>query len=127
MVVEPEAVVKVHEFAQRITAETRMATPVTVTIPHRLGRATARGRIEEGFGSLRDQFAGGLGRMLTCHERWEGDRLNFDAGTLGHKITGRLDVADEWVRIEVDLPGLLAGLAHRIASKLNDEGRRFLT
>lgn len=103
-----------------------MATPVTVTIPHHLGRAEARRRVEEGFGRFSDQLGGGFGQMLTCHERWEGDQLHFDAGTLGQKVTGRLDVADEWVRIEVDLPALLAGLARRIAGKLNDEGRKLL-
>lgn len=103
-----------------------MSRPVTVTIPHQLGRAEARRRIEEGFGRLRGQMTGGIGGMLACTERWEGDRLHFEAGMLAQKMTGRLDVADESVRIEVDLPEILAALAERIAGKLKDEGRKLL-
>ena len=104
-----------------------MSRPVTVNIPHQLGKTEARRRIDEGFGRMRSQINGGLGRMLTCHERWEGDRLHFEAGTLGQKVTGRLDVAEDAVRIEVDLPEILAGLAERIAGKLKSEGQKLLT
>ncbi|MBA4105207.1 MAG: hypothetical protein C0485_05565 [Pirellula sp.] len=103
-----------------------MSRPVTVNIPHQLGKTEARRRIDEGFGRMRSQITGGLGRMLTCQERWEGDRLHFEAGTLGQKVTGRLDVAEDAVRIEVDLPEILAGLAERIAGKLKNEGQKLL-
>lgn len=103
-----------------------MSRPLTVNIPHQLGKTEARRRIDEGFGRMRSQITGGVGRMLTCHERWEGDRLHFDAGTLGQRITGRLDVAEDVVRIEVDLPEILAALAGRIAGKLTSEGQKLL-
>jgi hypothetical protein len=41
-------------------------------------------------------------------------------------MTGRLDVSEDSVRIEVDLPEILAALAERIAGKLKDEGRKLL-
>jgi hypothetical protein len=103
-----------------------VSRPVTVSIPHKLGRDEARRRLEEGFGRLRRQMTGGMVSMLTCHERWEGDRLHFEAGALGQKITGRLDVSEDSVRIELDLPEILAALAERIAGKLKDEGRKLL-
>lgn len=103
-----------------------MSRPVTVTIPHQLTREEARQRIGEGFGQLRSQMTGGVGAMLACHERWEGDRLHFDAGMLGQKMTGRLDVSDDSVRIEVDLPEILALVADRIAGKLKVEGQKLL-
>jgi hypothetical protein len=67
-----------------------------------------------------------LGAMLACHERWEGDRLHFEAGTLGQKMTGRLDILEDSVRIEVDLPAILATLAERIVDKLKHEGQKLL-
>ena len=103
-----------------------MSRPVSVTIPHKLGRDEARRRLEEGFGRLRQQMTGGMVGMLACHERWEGDRLHFEAGALGQKVTGRLDVSEDSVRIEVDLPEILAMLAERITGKLKDEGRKLL-
>ncbi len=103
-----------------------MSRPVTVNLPHKLGQDEAHRRIEEGFDRLRRQMTGGISGMVACHERWEGNRLHFEAGALGQKMTGRLDVMEDSVRIEVDLPTLLAALAERITGKLQDEGRKLL-
>ena len=107
-----------------------MARPVTVTIPHTLGKAEARRRIEEGFGKLRQQMLGGvagmLGRMITIQDRWEGDQLHFEGGGLGQKITGRLDVRENAVEIQLDLPEMLAALADKIKTSLKTEGQKLL-
>ena len=107
-----------------------MARPVTVTIPHALGKDEARRRIEQGFGQLRQQMASGmggvLGGMITFQERWEGDRLQFESSGLGQKMTGRLDVRDNAVEIQLDLPDILAALADRITGKLKTEGQKLL-
>jgi hypothetical protein len=103
-----------------------MGRPVTVNIPHTLGKVEARRRIESGFGNLRQQMTGGLGGLLAFQERWEGDRLQFEGGGLGQKITGRLDVLADSVRIELDLPEMLAVIADRIAGTLKTEGQKLL-
>jgi hypothetical protein len=103
-----------------------VSRPVTVSVPHKLGRGEARRRVEEGFGQLVRQMTGGMGGMVACHERWEGDRLHFEANALGQKMTGRLDVAEESLRIEVDLPEILAALAERITGKLKEASRKLL-
>lgn len=103
-----------------------MSQPVTVSVPHQLGQAEARRRIEEGFNQLQSQMTGGMGGMFTWQKRWEGDRLHFESGALGQKLTGRLDVQDDAVRIEVDLPELLAALADRISGKLRQAGQKLL-
>jgi hypothetical protein len=103
-----------------------MGRPVRVSIPHALGQEEARRRIEEGFGRMRQQMAGGLGAMLAFQERWEGNRLHFEAGGLGQKMTGRLDVLADAVQIELDLPEILAALAERISASLKTEGQKLL-
>ena len=103
-----------------------MARAVTVNIPHTLGKEEARRRLEEGFGRMRQQMTGGLPAMLTLQERWEGDRLHFEGGALGQKLTGRLDVLSDTVKIELDLPEILAALADRIAGRLKREGEKLL-
>ena len=103
-----------------------MSRPVTVNVPHQLGRAEARRRIEQGFGQIQQQLTGGLGGMVACQQHWEGDRLHFEASSLGQKMTGRLDVADDALRIEVDLPEILAALAERITGKLKETSRKLL-
>jgi len=103
-----------------------MGRPVTVTIPHALGKDEARRRIEEGFGRMRQQMTGGLGAMLSFNERWEGDRLHFEGGGLGQKMTGRLDVRADAVEIQLDLPEMLAAIAEKIVGRLKSEGRKLL-
>lgn len=106
-----------------------MARPVSVTIPHSLGKDEARRRIEEGFGKMRQQMASGLGpmgSMLSFQDRWEGDRLSFEGGAMGQKVTGRLDVQPDSVDIQLDLPEMLAALADKLIGKLKNEGQKLL-
>lgn len=103
-----------------------MPTPISVTIPHQLGKEEARRRIAEGFGKLRTQMTGGLLGLVSFQEHWEGDRLHFEGGGLGQKITGRIDVLADSVQIQLDLPPLLAALADRITGKLKTEGQKLL-
>jgi len=97
-----------------------------VNIPHSLGKDEARRRIEEGFGRMRQQMMGGMGAMLAFQERWEGDRLHFEGGGLGQKVSGRLDVFPDSVRVELDLPEILAALADTIAGRVRTEGQKLL-
>jgi hypothetical protein len=103
-----------------------MARPVSVSIPHSLGKDEARRRLEEGFGRMRQQLTGGIPMMFSVQERWEGDRLHFEGGGLGQKLTGRLDVTADAVHIQIDLPEILAAIADRIAGKLRSEGQKLL-
>jgi hypothetical protein len=103
-----------------------MAKPVTVNIPHSLGKDEARRRIDEGFGRMRQQMTGGLGAMVSFQERWEGDRLHFEGGALGQKMTGRLDVMADSVQIQLDLPDMLAAIADKIVGRLRTEGQKLL-
>jgi hypothetical protein len=103
-----------------------MPNPISITIPHQLGKEEARRRIAEGFGKLRTQMTGGLLDLVSFQERWEGDRLHFEGGGLGQKITGRIDVLADSVQIQLDLPPLLAALADRITGKLKNEGQKLL-
>lgn len=101
-----------------------MAQPITITIPHQLGKAEARARITEGFDKLSSQVIGA--HLANFQQGWDGDRLSFRAQTLGQTVAGRLDVNEKDIRIEVDLPALLAGLANKIAGKLKREGALLL-
>jgi hypothetical protein len=103
-----------------------MARPVTVTIPHTLGKEEAKKRISEGFDRLKSQMTGGIGAMLSFNQQWDGDRLNFEGGGLGQKLTGRLDVRADAVEFQVDLPDMLAAIADKITGKLKAEGQKLL-
>jgi len=103
-----------------------VARPVTVNIPHQLGKDEARRRIEDGFGRMQQQMTGGLAGMVALQKRWEGDRLHFEGGVLGQKMTGRLDILADCVQLQLDLPEILAALAERITGRLKSEGQKLL-
>lgn len=100
-----------------------MSETVKVDIPHRLTRETARQRIEENFGKLRQEVLGG---MVKFEDRWTGDHLDFRARVMGQSVTGRLDVLDDAVHLELDLPSFLAAIADRIKGRLRKEGQVLL-
>lgn len=100
-----------------------MGKPVTVDIPHQLGRAEARRRIDEGVGQMTGHL-GGAGSALS--KTWEGDRMRFSLTAMGQAISGVIDVADDLVRLEVVLPGFLAMLANKVKGTIRKEGQVLL-
>ena len=101
-----------------------MSNPITVTVPHQLGRVEARKRIDEGFADLSRHLGGSTGAL---DKAWEGDRLNFSLTSFGQSITGHVAVADTEVAVEVLLPGFLAMIAERVRGTLQKEGQLLLT
>ena len=102
-----------------------MARPVTVTIPHELGKEEARKRIKDGFGKLKSSLTGGM--MFTFDENWTSkDHFEFQARGLGQNITGHIDIFPQHVRIEAMLPSLLATVAEAITGKVEKEGKLLL-
>lgn len=101
-----------------------MTTPITVTLPHQLGRAEARRRIEAGFGKMLAAVPGGSGHST---ERWEGDRLVFSVVTMAQTIAGVIDVGDAAVTMEIQLPGVLGLIAGGLKGRLQKAGQLLLT
>lgn len=99
-----------------------MSKPVVVTIPHELGRAEARRRIDEGAGRLTQQFAA----MGETRHAWDGDTLRFSVAAMGQEITGFIAVGEREVTLNVLLPGLLAMIAGKVKGRLQKEGQILL-
>ena len=102
----------------------RMATPISISIPHQLGRTEARRRIETGFASIVRQLPGSGG---PCIERWDGDRLTFSFTGLGQTVSGVVDVLDTAVTMEIELPGVLGMIASGLKGRLQKAGQLLLT
>jgi putative polyhydroxyalkanoate system protein len=96
---------------------------VKVSIPHRLSREEARQRLETGFTDLRKQYGANIAQM---DDRWTGDHMDLRASAFGQSITGRLDVRDTSVDVEVDLPWLFAMLADKIKGQVVQAGQKLL-
>jgi len=93
-------------------------TPVTISIPHRLGKAEAARRLRTGMERMR----GNLSTLVTIdQEVWSGDTLRFQMRALGQSAAGTIQVLDDSVLIEVTLPWLLAKLSERLLPTLRRE------
>jgi len=101
-----------------------MANPITITIPHKLSRGEAKARVQESVDRFKQQLgSAGLGQVT---HQWANDRLDMHARALGQAVTGRIDVNDHDLKIEVDLPGILSAFADKIAGRLRREGTLLL-
>src|SRR6185369_4991310 len=103
-----------------------VARSITINIPHSLRKDEARNCVAAGFGRLRDPMTSGLGGVLSIQHRWEGDRLHFTGNPLSQTLNGRLDVADDLVQMQLDLPEILRALAELIQRKFQKVGQQLL-
>jgi putative polyhydroxyalkanoic acid system protein len=100
-----------------------MSRPLVVSIPHQLGKEEALRRLKSGFGRARTTFGE---KLAVIEENWSGDHLDFRAGILGQTTTGTIDVAEDHVRVEVQLPWLLGMLAEQVRPFIERQGHLML-
>ena len=99
-----------------------MAQPITLDIPHQLGKAGVRTRLDGGIGRLGEKIPGGA----TVEHRWDGDTLHFTVHAMGQQVKSTAEVFDQHVRAVVDLPGLLALFAGPIKAAIQLEAPKLL-
>jgi hypothetical protein len=100
-----------------------MSTPLTVSIPHRLGKEEALRRLKAGIGGARTNY----GHLFAIDEEtWTGDHLQFRVRALAQEASGSIDVAEEFVTLQVYLPWLLAKIAAAIQPLVRKEGTLLL-
>ena len=95
-----------------------MTTPIQVDLPHKLGAAEARRRIEGGIGRLRDFIPGGA----EVRSAWTGDRLGLQINAMGQEVNAQIEVRDTHVRVELLLPPALAFFGKAIEAALRRKG-----
>jgi len=100
-----------------------MSKPVVVSIPHELGQAEARRRIDEGVIQLTSQ----IGAVGEVQRAWRGDVLHFSLQAIGQTVSGTIAVEPRDVRLEVNLPGIFAMIANKVKGRLRTEGHLLLT
>ncbi len=101
-----------------------MSKPITVTIPHQLGRAEAHRRIAEGFGHIGESFGPQAAKALKTD--WQGDRMEFKVAAMGQAVTGHVEVMEAAVAMQVLLPDMLAMMAGSVKDRLQREGQLML-
>jgi hypothetical protein len=99
-----------------------MSQPIVVTLPHQLGKEEAVRRLRASFSNAQ---SGGAG-LFVFKNQWSGDHLDFRASMLGQNTTGTIDVAEDHVRLQVQLPWLLSLLANKAKALVEKQGKLML-
>jgi hypothetical protein len=99
-----------------------MTDPITIDIPHQLGRAAARAKLDQGAAQIAGVIPGGSLKS----QRWEGDTLFFEVETMGQRVAARLEVFETRIHALVDLPPIAALFAGKIRDKLGQAGAKLL-
>jgi hypothetical protein len=100
-----------------------MPQPLSVSIPHQLGRQEAKRRLDSGIGRIRPE----LGALVNSLDySWDQDRLNFRASAMLQTISGGIDVLDDAVRIEIDLPWMMRLIADTVMKQVRGRGLAML-
>jgi hypothetical protein len=99
-----------------------MSQPLVVDVPHTLGAAEAKRRIQANIGKL----GGNLPAGATVTPVWEGERLRLDVAMLGQQAEAGLDILDALVRITVRLPPALAFFRQALEAGLRQSGAALL-
>lgn len=99
-----------------------MSEAISVDVPHNLGAAEAKRRVQANLGSLSGKLPAGA----TVSPAWEGERLRLDIGVLGQQAAAMLDILDDRVRISVHLPSALALFRQAIEAGLRQSGAALL-
>jgi hypothetical protein len=100
-----------------------MAHSLVVIVPHTLGRTEATRRLKSGLASIRNAFGE---KFSVVEEAWNEDHLDFRVGVLGQMTTGTIDVADQNVRLAVQLPWILRKLAGKAKALIERQGQLML-
>ena len=98
-----------------------MGQTIVVDVPHQLGKVEAKRRIQEGFDSIDQLKASGLPATLSFTKRWDGDKFYLEASGLGQKISSMLQIFDHSVKIDIELPSLLAALGAFIKTAITKQ------
>lgn len=98
--------------------------PIRVNLPHSLGKAGARARLEANAGRLGGHIPGGAAEVKTS---WAGDRMTIVVAAMGQTVTAHADVEETVVRAEIELPFLLGLFRDQVERVVEKEGPKLLT
>jgi len=93
-----------------------MSNTITITVPHDLGVEAAKKRLSERMEALQREYVDKFGRSEVT---WAGDVATVRVSAIGQTAMGQITVLPGLVRIEVQLPWLLAKLAGRVQTVLS--------
>lgn len=95
-----------------------------VLVPHALGSALARARLDKFLEDVRRDYAAHLGDVSGA---WTADCLDFRFQTSGLPISGRLLVEEASVQVSGQLPLMASIFRGRLEQTIREELRKLLS
>ena len=92
-------------------------------VPHALGAEEARHRLERFAEALHSKYSD---QVSDLNQSWNGDSLSFGFKTFGFKIGGTIDVAEDQLRVNGDLPLSAMMFKGKIESAVRDQLSRLV-
>lgn len=95
-----------------------------IPIPHKLGREEARRRLHDRSGEMAGLFPGGMAEVSIAwpHE----NRMAMAVTAMGKTVNGHVDVEDEAVVFEIELPAALSFVEGMVRSTVEAKARKLL-
>ena len=100
-----------------------MSRSITMTFPHELGVPDAKKRIAERFDLLKSQYIDKVGHAELA---WVGDVAHMRCSAIGQTATATIDVQPKDIRVEIQLPWLLAAIAGKVEKALQSNANDVL-
>ncbi len=97
-----------------------MSKAIVVTVPHNLGAETAKQRVASHIDQLRKDY---VDKIAHSEIVWTGNRADMRVSALGQMTTVQIDVLNDSLRIEVQLPWILSALSGAIQNALTSNAR----
>lgn len=94
-----------------------------VSVPHAMPREDVVEKLKH-FSEKISEF--GKGQVKDIEQSWEGDTLNFSFKTLGAAISGSMEVLDDKVDVQGDLPFAAALFKGKIESSIQEQLQKLL-
>jgi hypothetical protein len=96
---------------------------LVLRIPHILGAAEARRRIDSAAAEVKARYW----QYLDASDfEWDVNRLSFRVKALAQTIQGTIDVEETFVELQAQLPFVIRALLKRFMPIVRDTGQRLL-
>ncbi|MFO1102609.1 MAG: polyhydroxyalkanoic acid system family protein [Methylocystis sp.] len=88
-----------------------MPNAITITVPHKLGVEAAKARISEQLTKMQRAY---VDKVAHSEVTWAGDVATVRVAALGQTATAQIAVLNDLLRIDIQLPWVLAALSGKV-------------